>query len=348
MIKKLFIVFLHFIIFYKIVQSRLNLKADYTQKHIIGYSKSDDLNFYNSQDIIWESIDTLVLPPNLKNLQKIIKISQSNNVNAVLNIEGNSLDEDSLKQVINQVKKLDADGVSLIFYKNPSSDKKYLKKVEKMGALLKEISKEIHFSVSISIKNIPYSYNNLIKLSNVDYVIANAYDLGIFDGPVIANSDTNEVRNLIGAWNSTDTNKIILSVPWYGYKYVCDEFLHGIYTSGCINSRKPQKIEFSEIYNYLVGAEIQDNLYITSTEIWNQTSLNPYLNIKEINGNSYDITSDDLLTYYQIQYDNPRSTYLKIKDNVIGGVGVYSLDTLYGLNQNIIKAMYSSINRDFI
>ncbi|EAL63697.1 hypothetical protein DDB_G0287463 [Dictyostelium discoideum AX4] len=334
------------------------------KKLIIGYSLSDDLNYYNNSNyngfndfnnkdkyagsIIWESIDILLIPRDLKNLKEIIKIAHSNQVLVSLMVSYNEIQgyksievmETSIDVIINQIKEVEADGASL-YFKFPV-DINYKLKIFKFSQALKRNIVSSHFSVSLPLKIGNYDVKSIS--TNCDFIMVNAYDLDSSFDLARPNSDGVVVRNEIYKYWITqkliDPNKLILSIPWYGYQFKCNNNNnnnnnepYNIFLSSCkIDLNSKRKVYYKDIIQYKNGL---GSGYKTSMELWNINSRTPYLNYQlDQNGD-----------IYQIQYDNAKSTYYKLAETGLLGCAIWRIDSIYGIPNVEVRNLYNSIDR---
>ncbi|KAN0023212.1 hypothetical protein ACTFIU_011375 [Dictyostelium citrinum] len=343
--------------------NRLFKKNNKFKKLIIGYSISDDLNYYNNSDyigfnknndidksgsIIWESIDILLVPRDLKNLKDIIKIAHSNQVLVSLMVSYNDIIglnsdlefmETSIDVIINQIKQVDADGASL-FFKFPV-DFNYKLKIFNFNQVLKRNIKSSHFSVSLPLKIGNYDVKTISK--HCDFIIVNAYDLDSSIDIAKPNSDGVLVRSDIFKYWITqkliDPNKLILSLPWYGYQFKCinnnknNNESYNIFLNSCkIELNSKTKVNYKDIIHYKNG---MGSGYKTSMELWNINSRTPYLNYQlDQNGD-----------IYQIQYDNAKSTYYKLAETGLLGCAIWRIDSVFGIPNVEVRNLYNSIDR---
>ncbi|XP_023328046.1 di-N-acetylchitobiase [Eurytemora carolleeae] len=125
--------------------------------------------------------------------------------------------------------------------------------------------------------------------------------------------------------------KMILGVPWYGYRYPCESFNAGI----CFIKKVPFRgcncsdaagveIPYKDILNF-------EKLSLTGRK-WDAVSQTPYF---EVTLNS---------TIYQIWFDDPSSLFIKYKvgtDLGLAGVGFWTANYLDYSNYTMVQSMWS-------
>ncbi|CAM1320675.1 CTBS (predicted) [Pycnogonum litorale] len=168
-----------------------------------------------------------------------------------------------------------------------------------------------------------YDYKTIADL--VDFVFVMAYDeRSQIYGECKAGANSDYQRSLQGMSRYLDigipTNKIVLGVPWYGYKYICLNLTH---QNKCVIKKIPfhgapcsdaagTEVPYTDVLDIFKKHNISDRL-------WDDNAKSPYFNFK-IDG-----------SLGQIWYDDPVSLNYKyemaLKYNFLG-VGMWTANFL--------------------
>ncbi|EGC38717.1 hypothetical protein DICPUDRAFT_75666 [Dictyostelium purpureum] len=259
-------------------------------------------------------------------------------------------DQDKIKSSLpNIMKKLQenyVDGISLDFEYNPNgnlygSNGGYASLSKKIREYLDSINENYSLSSALALNPNANLRNQMVDIATYhDYLVVMSYDLygytkignSVTKSPVTKYSIRENIRaaymdRLI---NKTLINKVIVALPLYGYAKRCKKDIIGIFTDNCIidDEERPMNIGVNTIHHYLNSAD-----HLSAGVFWNEDSKTVYSNFA-LNGD-----------VYQVVYDNPFSTYLKLKDIGLGGSGVWAIDHLIGLPQPIVEAWYTTFEK---
>ncbi|XP_041367376.1 di-N-acetylchitobiase-like [Gigantopelta aegis] len=186
------------------------------------------------------------------------------------------------------------------------------------------------------IDNRCYDYPVLSTVS--DFLFVMSYDeQSQILGDCVAAANSGFYKTLTGLqgylkYARIPPNKLVLGVPWYGYKYQCLNF--DTKTKKCEIAKVPFRgVNCSDA----AGKQFDFRVIIpmmeasTSKRIWDKNTLTPYFYQKNT-------TSGE---YYEVWYDDPESLSLKyqLADKIgLRGVGVWNVDCLdYGDTPSAIK-----------
>jgi len=128
-------------------------------------------------------------------------------------------------------------------------------------------------------------------------------------------------------------HKLILGVPWYGYRYPCQEFSSGVcYIEsvpfrGCnCTDAAGREFAYKDILKMLEKS--------SDGRKWDENSKTPYFHYVDSNNT------------YQVWYDDPESLHIKYKiawDMNLGGVGFWTGNFLDYSNASMIYDMWSIV-----
>jgi len=128
-------------------------------------------------------------------------------------------------------------------------------------------------------------------------------------------------------------HKLVLGVPWYGYRYPCEELIAGVCYirevpfRGC-NCTDAAGIEFA--YKDVMNMLAQSN----TGRQWDEVAKAPHFDYFE--GNQT----------YQVWYDDPQSLFVKYKiaaDMGLGGVGFWTGNFLDYSNKTMVRNMWTVV-----
>nr|UCK81484.1 chitinase-like protein 1 [Arenicola marina] len=183
-----------------------------------------------------------------------------------------------------------------------------------------------------------YDYASLA--SAVDYAFVMAYDeRSQILGPCVAgpNSDLPLTQSGLQRYLAmgVPAHKLLLGVPWYGYRYPCLQYQGGVCTIRLVpfrgvNCSDAAGKQFD--YNTVTGSFLPLS---GEGRQWDQPSQTPYFTYQNA-------TTKQI---YQVWYDDPRSLNLKFNvalDLDLGGVGVWEADDLDYNNASQVREMWGA------
>ncbi|KAF2074591.1 hypothetical protein CYY_004098 [Polysphondylium violaceum] len=328
-----FILFLLFIIIDPSLQQSCKPQTGLTSiygKDYYVWSLRKDVDFFNTNVVPNNVITTVVtqlsqLPANSQ-IPCVIKQSKKRVLDWVV-WDRNFTQVDQSQLVLNNVKKFNADGLTLVIFQAILANEST--QLGDMVAFYRNIFKDYHFSIVLPFA--PMNYYPIIKMaSNVDHIVLMAYDLGTQTNVIYPNSPYGKVRDGLNQYLAVSSGlkkKLILSLPLYAYWGNCTAKTNNLFsTNPCsVTNTIPQALPYSAIYSIINSPTIEN-----SGTIFNTTTKTVMVNWR----------NDKVIT--NAQYDNPYTLYLKIKGLDIQGIGFFRLEQIIGVPEQHLNEFYYS------
>ncbi|KAK5578422.1 hypothetical protein RB653_008093 [Dictyostelium firmibasis] len=342
--------------------------------YISGGKQSNYTYFEKDPSVKWEEIDTMALYSN-KFDKRITCLAHSKNVKIVFIVEESNIFDNfkylkvngnywdgyiNTTRLGNTLLENNVDGYNLDFEYGSryGKDQEFSNTLKTLYTKLKSMGQGYQLSSAFGSYYGESLKNQIKTVANyLDFIVIMGYDLiNTNAGTNITNSANSpiDLRTIVKKWwldplNPSDSNKIILAIPWYGYYVKCEltdqqkSNPATIFQSDCIvdNSKvlqKPVK-ELIRLLNndYILLGNTSNTIKYSSGILWSSNTQTVFSRYRDEKGD-----------IYQANFDTPYSIYLKIRSLGIGGVGVWSLEKIVDLPQPIIDSYYFAFSKNNI